>query len=126
MRTRLTITLGSILAATALMLGVSPEPASAAPKSCLTMYSGYLQATLSSTHAQTTFLSFEDNAHPYTTNLGEQRVNGWYYSLAGTVHYYDLDPAGWAYEDNLNYQRMLLTSDAAQDASDAYFSNCGW
>src|SRR3954470_9493161 len=89
MRTKLTITLGSILAATALTLSISAEPASAMPMSCLSLRIGYNQAEMASMLEDNTLLTFEQNAQLYFTPYYDRMIKGLFENFLRHGEHYD-------------------------------------
>jgi hypothetical protein len=126
MKVRKSIAAASVVAVVPLALSLSAGPASAMPKSCLTMYTGYQQATLAATAADATMTSFEDNVQWYADSNGFYREKGWYYDFTGGMQYYDLDPATWADWDSIYIWEAQFQEDQAADAYDAYVSECGY
>ena len=108
------------------MMAVSASPASAMPKSCLSMRLAYEQASLTSSHADATMTSFQDNVTWYARSDGFYREKGWYYGFDGSMQWYDLDPATW---DAWNSFNVLVAANAEADAQSAYddlVSDCGY
>jgi hypothetical protein len=126
MRTKLTVMLGGILAATALTLGVSAEPASAMPRSCLSMYTAYQQATLDSTHADNRWLTFRDGVQQTYPYAGVTWITGSFVDMYGHLQSYDTDLVSWS--DALSYfeERAVYYQGIAESALDAYQSDCGY
>ena len=73
----------SVVAVVPLALSLSAGPASAMPKSCLTMYTGYQRATLAATRADATMTSLQDNVQWYADSNGFYRETGWFFNFFG-------------------------------------------
>jgi hypothetical protein len=126
MKTKLTIMFSSILAATAMTLGVTAEPASAMPRSCLSLHLAWQQAVLDANLAFNTMLTFEENAHQYFTPYYESMYKGWYEDFTGQIQYYDESEARW-HQDDAGYQLAADLMDADADTAYAdYLDTCGW
>src|SRR3954468_6391668 len=102
MKVRQSVAVASAVALVPVMLSMSAAPASAMPKSCLSMHLAYEQASLNSTHADATMTSFQDYVVDYVDADGYWRRKGWYYDPAGHMDWYDMTPDGWGYWDWVN------------------------
>jgi hypothetical protein len=126
MKIRKGIAVASAVAVVPLMMAVSASPASAMPKSCLTMHVAYEQASLTSSHANATMTSFQDNVTWYADSGGFYREKGWYFGFDGSMQWYDLDPATWNDWDSFNVMDAANAEANAQAAYDELVSNCAW
>jgi hypothetical protein len=126
MKVRKSIVAASVVAVVPLALSLSAGPASAMPKSCLTMYTGYQQATLAATVADSTMTSFQDNVEWYADSNGFYREKGWFYNFLGGMEHYDLDPATWSDWNSFHISMAQEAEAQAADAYNDYVSECGY
>ena len=126
MKIRRSIVVASAVAAAPIMLGMSAAPASAMPKSCLSMRVEWEQASLASTHAESTMTSLEDNVHWYSDSDGLLRAKGWYFGFDGSMQTYDIDVATWDWWDQFHIDEAAAAEAAESAAYDAYVSDCAW
>jgi hypothetical protein len=126
MKIRKSIVVASAVAVVPLTLGMSTGPASAMTKSCITMYSGYVQASLASNYADATMTSFEDNVQDYVDANGYYRRTGTYFDLAGHLQHYDMDPSAWSWQDAIHTDVAAQAEADEADAYDDYMSACGY
>jgi hypothetical protein len=127
MKIKKSIGVAGAIAVVPLVLGMSASPASAMPKSCLTMHIAYEQATLASSHANEMMTSFEDNVQDYVDADGYYMRKGWLVDLQGRIHFYvGMDPWEWHLMDAENIERAEWAQADADAAYDAWVSDCGW
>ena len=109
-----------------LVLSMSASPASAMPKNCLSMRLEWEQASLASTHAESTMTSLEDNVHWYPDSDGSIRAKGWYFGFDGSMQTYDIDVPTWDWWDQFDIDQAAAAEAAEAAAYDAYVSDCAW
>jgi hypothetical protein len=108
------------------VLSMSAAPASAMPKSCLTMHVAWEQATLESTRADATMTSFQDNVVWYADSDGFYREKGWFFTFTGSMEWYDLDPGTWNRWNSIQIENAQFYEDQAEAAYNDMVGECGW